>query len=60
MLLGHLLVLLLPLIALVLEGLHLAFKVAGLNISLAKPVVWLARERTTLAGRYSRPLLRVP
>lgn len=37
MLLGHLLVLLLPLVTLVLEGLHLAFKVAGLDIGLTKP-----------------------
>ncbi len=36
-LLGHLLVLLLPLVTLVLEGLHLAFKVAGLDIGLTKP-----------------------
>lgn len=37
-LLGHLLVLGLPLVALRLEGLHLAFVVAGLDIGLAEPV----------------------
>lgn len=37
-LLGHLLVLGLPLVALRLEGLHLALVVAGLDVSLAKPV----------------------
>jgi hypothetical protein len=37
-LLGHLLVLGLPLVALRLEGLHLALVVAGLDVGLAEPV----------------------
>ena len=40
-LLGHLLVLGLPLIAGGLQGLHLALVVAGLDIGLAEPVRWL-------------------
>lgn len=37
-LLGHLLVLGLPLVALLLESLNLALEVAGLDVGLAKPV----------------------
>lgn len=37
-LLGHLLVLGLPLVALLLEGLNLALEVAGLDVGLAEPV----------------------
>jgi hypothetical protein len=36
-LLSHLLVLLLPLVTLLLEGLHLSLEVAGLDIGLAEP-----------------------
>lgn len=38
-LLGHILVLGLPLVSLVLQGLHLALEVAGFYVSLAKPVI---------------------
>lgn len=51
MLLGHLLILLLPLVSLVLEGLYLAFKVTGFYVSLAKPrhaVVSLLLQRVDL------------
>lgn len=36
-LLGHLLVLLLPLVTLVLEGLHLSLEVSGLDVGLSEP-----------------------
>lgn len=39
MFLCHFFIFLLPLIALILEGLNLAFEMSGLDISLSKPVI---------------------
>ena len=43
-LLGHLLVLLLPLVALLLEGLDFAFEVTGLDIGLTEPILKMKKS----------------